>query len=319
MSTLLWMIALPALAAGFLGVLGSSLLEPLIRRMPHAADRRLGYLMLGALPLLLGYITAFALIVLASSKAMGWIVDHCVLHGTVDHPHLCLEHLPAIRAGVIPWLIALMVVLPAIARLAGWISHQNRVRHSVRVLSALSKPRGPVSVVANDTPTAFVGGIRNPRIFISNQLLGLLSLRDRRIVVAHESAHLRSRDPLWRTVLEILLVLHRPACADAIRVGWIQAAEECADAKVAGRFGSTDTALALLRVLRLTGGARAGTVSCIQGASPMARIVRLQEGTVSDSRQVQLTILTASACLTIAAAVLALHHPIETAFGLLIP
>lgn len=318
MSMLVWMIVLPAIAMGFIGALCTHFIEPLLRFARHPAERRIGYLLVAALPLILTCITAIALAALASSKALGWIVDHCLIHGTVEHPHLCFEHLPAVSVGVLPVAFAIVVTLLLVTRLIRFAARHLRLRRAVRQLTALSKKNGVLCRLSDAAPTAFVAGIRRPRIFLSMHLLARLSAHERRIVVAHESAHLRARDPLMRAVLELLLLCHRSTSAQAIRSGWVEASEECADTKVATRFGATDTALALLRVLRITGGSSSGAVACIQGASPMARILRLKEGSHFERRQRSVVAVATGVCLATASVIIALHHPIETLFGFLI-
>lgn len=65
-----------------------------------------------------------------------------------------------------------------------------------------------VLVVPGSRPTAFCGGLKAPRIYLSHGALQLLSADELRAVVAHEEHHVRRREPLRlaaRNVLQHLL------------------------------------------------------------------------------------------------------------------
>lgn len=318
MITLLWMVLVSAAVACLAGRVLAGVIAPTVGQLDAPQKRRLGFELAAFLPLAVGGVAALALVALATSKALGWVVDHCVVHGTTHHPHLCLEHLPAIAVMWWSWLPVVLVSLPVAVNLIRQVVHQLGSARHVRMLMALSDGKGLARFVDNATPGAFVAGVRRPRIFFSKAFLIALNHRERRIVAAHEAAHLRARDPLRRLFLEACLTFHSGKTARLIRSGWAQAAEECADAAVASRFGPIDTALALVRVMRLTDKRDMGTALGIAGASVLDRITRLQSWDNSKASTHPMIGVFFVGISMLAASILLFHHPIETALGMLI-
>jgi Zn-dependent protease with chaperone function len=164
-----------------------------------------------------------------------------------------------------------------------------------------------------ETPIAALVGVVRPRLFVSDRFFDALSAGERRAVVAHERAHLRSRDNLKRTLIRLapdgLCFL---AAAGQIEIAWALAAEEDADDEAAGpdRSRALDLAGALIKGSRLTP-TPIPAVSGFCDESTIARRVSrlLQDGTEgpaprrsSASRLVgALVILTASAFLLVPA------------------
>lgn len=318
MTTLLWMVLVAAVAAWMLGLGVVRILEPRVHRLARPQERRFAFELIALLPATTASTAALALVLLATSKAMGWVVDHCIVHGTEDHPHLCLTHLPAVSVAWWSWALVAAAAVPIVIKLSRLMGRQARSASYVRMLTRLSEGNGPVRFVDNTTSGAFVAGVWRPRIFFSRPFLNELDHRDRRIVAAHEAAHLRAGDPLRRLLLELCLVFHSGWTAHAIRRGWSQASEECADARVAARFGATETALALLRVLRLTRHRDRGAALGIAGASPLERIAQLQVWDDSEDCTHRLAAIFSIGLLAVASTTLFFHHPIETFLGILL-
>src|SRR5262249_50433237 len=65
-------------------------------------------------------------------------------------------------------------------------------------------------VLPVEEPQAFVLGMLKPRVYLSQGLLETLSPDDLRLVLAHEKAHARRRDPLRRFVAAVGLLFHLP-------------------------------------------------------------------------------------------------------------
>jgi Zn-dependent protease with chaperone function len=61
------------------------------------------------------------------------------------------------------------------------------------------------------SPNAMAIGAQHPIVVIQSSLLGLLDAPQRRAVFAHEAAHILSDHQLYRTALEILLMMTRSA------------------------------------------------------------------------------------------------------------
>lgn len=242
-----------------LWLLGWTLAQPLVllgtgwlqRRTGslHARPRRI--LLVSALPWLLPATALLAMVALATAKRLGWVHDHCLSHAP-GHPHFCFEHLPGMLLGHgHGHVVVATAMLSAFGLFALRRGDRARRQASERAaLTALSRGRGPLRVLEDARPVAFAAGGRRPRIYLSRGLLGALSRREQRMVVAHEAAHVRQRDLATGWLMEILLLLHPPALADRLRQLWRDAIELRADAHVARRFGRTETAELLVRLAR---------------------------------------------------------------------
>jgi Zn-dependent protease with chaperone function len=131
-----------------------------------------------------------------------------------------------------------------------------------------------------DTVSGLVGvvGFRQPRLYISSDVLGALDANELNAAVAHELAHARSGDNLRRMLLSACpdwLSFHR--LHRRLFKAWCEAAELRADADAAGlgRESALALAAALLAVARL--GPRAGPaqpMSALDATSGLERRVR---------------------------------------------
>lgn len=96
---------------------------------------------------------------------------------------------------------------------------------------------GGLVVIDDDQPDAFVlQGLRG-RTVVSTGMLAALSVRERRVLLAHESSHLRNRHPLFVLLADLAAAanpLLRPTAA-AVRLGVERWADEDAAAVVGDR------------------------------------------------------------------------------------
>lgn len=298
-----WAIAIPLVA----------LLAPRLLQSGTPGARAQRALLLAVLPWATTAVSIAAMLVLAAAKWSGWITDHCEHHGP-GHPHLCFEHLPAI-APLPAWVLLMGALALLVWRVIGWWLERRSVRRRFGALLVLATGRGALRSLEHAHPIAFAAGVRQPRVLLSSGLSRSLTERERRIVVGHELAHLRRRDPFWADLLDLLLVLHLPRHAGQLLTGWRQAVEERADDDVARRFGNEGTAAALVRVARLMSAPRWQLSAA--GCNPLARARRLLADAPAARTSLAFEILFAAALLGAAAGVVAAHHPIETLLGLL--
>jgi Zn-dependent protease with chaperone function len=118
----------------------------------------------------------------------------------------------------------------------------------------LPEDPAPVWILEGAPGSLWLGGIVNPRIFISRQVMSALSTEQLAVAVGHESAHRVSRDNLKR-----LLILLAPGVFpffrgfEALERHWARFTEWAADDRAAdGDSGrSLSLAAALVRVARL--------------------------------------------------------------------
>lgn len=238
-SALAW--ALGAILAGLLSRVPSSTFSPVVRLRRTAV--------IALLPWLLPASWAVALGAVAVGKRVGWLDDHCRIHGD-GHPHFCFEHFPAIQLE--PAAVAMLVaVLTLLLFVSGqYVKRALDERGRVNALLRLLPGGGLLRRIDEARPLALVARSRRPVVLISRGLLEGLSPRERRVVLAHEAAHLRRGDLLKSSFFEALLVIHLPGASIRLRCNWRQAIEERADDTVSRRFGRETTARTLLKVVR---------------------------------------------------------------------
>ncbi|MFU8814999.1 MAG: M56 family metallopeptidase [Pseudomonadales bacterium] len=183
-------------------------------------------------------------------------------------------------------------------------------------LKALASSRGRLGIVPGRAPLAVAGGVLDPVVLLSRGLLDQLTLRQRRIVAAHEAAHLRHGD-VWRNVLfELLLIAHLPRVRRKLREQWLRALEEHADDVVAQRFGAEDVVDVLLQVARLKLRQPPHGFS-VAGSDLPGRVWRLLDGPRGDhGGSPFFAIVYASGLATLFAAAVTGHHTLETLLGL---
>ena len=315
--TLLWIMlaALPvgwvvsAVAAGMLAQV------PVDRRLdPRTRIRRVWLVAL--LPWVSPLVLLLALAAPAAAKSLELIADHCLSHG-IGHPHLCLEHLPALALAHWHWL-AVFLATGWFGFIATRYAMVNRKADSrLRTMACLARSRGRLRILDTAECVAFAadpGG--RPLILVSRGLLEHLGPRERRIVLAHEAAHLRHRDPIQSRWLEWLLLAHWPTGAARLRRIWHQAVEERTDESVATRFGADQVARTIVDVARATAGREVPALSAA-GADTLQRIDRLLSGRAWTSPIPVYEVVYATTVAAVACAIADSHHAIETLLGIL--
>lgn len=312
----LWLVFVCVVAAWALAaVVAAALAElPVARSSPPKVRARRGVL-LALLPWLAPFITAGSIFVIAVAKPLGLIADHCLYHGP-GHPHLCLEHLPAIALGQLH-LLGIAIVLLAVLLLVGrYLVRERRMAARLQSMYSLAHGHGRLRILEDGQSIALAANPRTPFVLMSRGLLHRLSWRERRIVLAHEIAHLRRRDLLKSVLFELLLLMHLPRAARKLRGVWRQAVEERADDCVARRFGADSVAQALVRVAR---GSAVGSVQAFSagGADTLRRIERLIAPAEAATGRPEFECFYIALLLAASAAVTTGHHALETLLGFL--
>lgn len=302
-----WLLSASSVSLALPGAVGN-LRDPVVR------GRRL--LLLALVPWATVTTVGSALLAIAAGKAIGWIADHCLHHGP-GHPHLCFAHLPAMELGWIHGLFAVAavgLVIPGAVRLG---RSEYRAMRAFRALAALAAPRGRLRIVSAPTCFAVAGGLFQPVVLCSRGLLDQLSFRERRIVLAHEAAHLRNGDVRRNLLFEALLFLHLPVTRRRLRREWLRSLEERADDDVARRFGADSVVATLLRVARLKLHSPAPGFS-MAGANLTHRANRLLDHhAVHATRRPAFEIVFALCVPAAFAAAVTGHHALETLLGLI--
>ena len=313
---LLWLMFLLIAAAWLLSALA---VLPAVRVLgrwgdPGARARRV--LLTASMPSLIPATVGAAVLATAGSKSLGWIADHCPHHG-LGHPHLCFSHLPALDLGLIHGAFAAAFALPLAYSLARLLLSEYRAGNQLTVLAALAAPRGLLRIVSGAAPLALAGGLFRPVVVLSRGLLNELSLRERRIVLAHEAAHLRHGDARVNVLFELLLRLHFPVARRRLRQAWLSALEERADDVVARRFGVEPVVATLLHVARLKLHQPVPGFS-VAGANLRDRVERLLDG--ERRMAVGVPVFEAAGALVLTSLFTSMilgHHALETLLGFL--
>ena len=203
------------------------------------------WLAMAALPAALG---ALALAV-SLLPALGVGHDHCLAHGP-HHPHLCPHHYEGFPS---VWLGLAAALVLAQTLLAAW--HAVRVlrlsSRTAHALAEVSELEGGVWVYGSDAPQAFVLGTLRPRVYASRGLLAL-GQSIAKPALAHERAHARHRDLLWRILCPMLAAWQLPAVRAALETRLAGSQELAADFDAARELADPVTvAEALLALARL--------------------------------------------------------------------
>ena len=192
-------------------------------------------------------------------------------------------------AALVAMALAAVVLLGAGLRraLASWDATQRVVTAWMREAVPVGLSAAPAVAyrVRDEFPVVSLVGTLHPRIFVANQVLEILSPGEVQAALAHEVAHLRSRDNLKRLILR--------SCADLLAFlpagrrlerEWLQAAEAAADIQAAAgdEAKALELGAALLKVARLMsiapGQAGLAVSTLHDGAEVGSRVRRLVSG-----------------------------------------
>lgn len=106
-------------------------------------------------------------------------------------------------------------------------------------------------LIKSSKPIAFTAGFFNPKCYITEGLQNELSSKFLDIVIMHEQAHIKSRDPLTKQLFLLFCTLYPKNMSTAINRLYQLTLEEMADKKVLQRFSAVDIAKCLLMVTKL--------------------------------------------------------------------
>lgn len=158
--------------------------------------------------------------------------------------HLCPLH-PATAAPLVP-LAALALGVLAAGSARPLLALVREVA-TTRALARGAEPAGEVwSIDLGGAPVAFATGIVAPRVVVDGGWWASLSADERVVVLAHERAHLRARDPAVGAALAALAALVAPRGGRALVEAWALGAELRADAGAARVVGDPVRVAAVL-------------------------------------------------------------------------
>jgi Zn-dependent protease with chaperone function len=148
-----------------------------------------------------------------------------------------------VAVGIAAFVIVAGCMVSTVVRV--WVSARALLR-AARVARTLRPVSGNLVLVDDDAPTAYAVAGRRGRVVVSKSMLAALPADERRVVLAHEAAHLRYGHHLYLHLAALSAAanpLLRPTVA-AIALGVERWADEAAAAEVCDR---TTTARGLAR------------------------------------------------------------------------
>ncbi len=239
--------------------LGIGAIYPVLRASLRSLDPRTRAVALRAVsvaPLVGGL---FATALCFAPKILGMVfpglprIDHCTAH-TDSHIHFCLNHPPHAIGGTVFWMV---VTSAAIATLVVGLVRSLRFHASRQLVRQLAKtaqfdPRYDAWVVESDHPVAISVGLLEKRTVLSSGLLSGIPTHLVAAIVAHENAHARRSDGLWRGATRLLSLGHLPRVRRILdldlELACEQACDEDAGASIGDRFRVAE---ALVRMERI--------------------------------------------------------------------
>ena len=196
---------------------------------------------------------------------------------------------------------------------------------SVQMLKAFSNSQHRtiseqrIIVLDSDVPTAFTSGLIKPICYVSSGLVKQLTGKELDIVIEHELAHVRKKDPLFKLLFALFSAYYPKQLADKLNAKFSLITEHLADQATVMKHSAEDIASTLIKVVRLQKAIPAyenSPVLCFFGADNIAQ--RVQRLLKPINRPMPLAIPIGSLlillCLTVLA-VDATHHLIEFSFS----
>lgn len=308
MLSLILMLLLITSIAWFIANLLSTVVYRLSKR--KTAGSSIGLLWASAwIPLLLPMLTIAAMLMISLGKSWGLIDDHC-LHHTLHHPHFCFFHLSA--AGF-NWLHSILIgfIFVVVMKVTIKLNHFNRQRlESNRILN-LSRSNKILTTFKSSGFVAFTLGILKPKVFVSEAIERQLTKREQRIIIAHESNHIRNKDTLKNYLLDFLLIFHMSPShlKNEIRLHM----EIQADKKLTKKFSRFEVAQLLVKLARFN--FNHTHASNFTGSEVESRIRQLLDPSSESHKNALLAKLTYALLLLFPFFILINHHAVETFAG----
>jgi beta-lactamase regulating signal transducer with metallopeptidase domain len=288
----------------------------LLRRSPER--RSLTVLLIAMAPVFVPVALIVAAMVPKVVTGLLSVSDHCVAHHD-GHAHICPTHLPTDAAPLVGWVLLLVAALVFAARVlpAAWrgIARFGAIQRLVRSMTAHD---GDVLWFDEARPLAFTAGWLRPKTLVSTAVKRQLSPEGTEILLAHEAAHRRRRDPLQRGLVELMSVLLPARVRERLVADWHLAAEQSCDAAAANACGnSVEVARTILTVERALGPQPSLGVA-FGGATLEARVQHMLTDPPPANGRRRLWLLAGLAVVALLVASPVIHHALETALEALL-
>ena len=246
----IWIAVLCGIAVAVTVSLALAISAPLVlralRRIAPGLRATIFTGLLGA-PLLAGAVVAILVAFSTHALPLDLVSHHCHADNAA-----CVSHA---RADATPLLTTLgggglgVILLWFSLSLFDLISRSNQSRRLLRLASVSHS--GGAHVVQTDKPVALSTGLLRSETFVSDGLVRALNPKQLAVVMAHEEAHARRRDGLWRLLGHVLSIGHLPWTQHLLMHELELSQEQACDALAAKAHGRIRTAETLLAVERL--------------------------------------------------------------------
>lgn len=322
----------PALFACFgfavVAALLSAFLYPLARSrlllLPPAM--RANYLLAWAVaPVAVGGLLAGFIFLPTVLSLLGVASDHCQGYAAGFSPP-CLLHPLVTMERELPWVVFLPINALGLVFLARIIWEFLRLRRLICALTVASHPGGArdLRIVESEWPLAMASSIPRPRIFVSSKLVQSLSSPQLAVVLAHEQAHLRRRDPVRYFIAHAISCLHVPWRRRQLLEDLSLAAEQACDEEAAQQVGDrllvADTIVQVERLFHKQSSSAFALLPSFMGNQVVSRVEALL---ASPQKPVPAHRMMSYVCMGLVVTVLMLaaeplHRFTEAVLGLLI-
>ena len=313
---LVLLAATTAVAFGFLAALTAALVFPAIRAHhatvpPAARARRL--LFWSAAPWLAGGLLVALCFLPSAWSALGIAADHCPLHDD-GHVHLCFEHAPRGPVSLGEWLLLGAAATVAGMGLARVVASQFATWRAVAALLR-SSGKDESGFIPSSAPLSVTAGLFRPLVLVSTGLRERLRPDLLTVVMEHERAHARRRDPLRLVTAALLSAGHLPGTRRLLLSDLALACEQAADEDAAKAVGDrVRVAEAIVAVERVSGSRQGGLAAAMGmgGASTVARVEELLREPPKGKSPLLYGVLWGVAAVSAVLLASTLHHLTET-------
>lgn len=204
---------------------------------------------------------------------------------------------------------------------AAQVYRQGNALHTLKHFSSSQPPFSDgqkVLVIDSDIPTAFTSGLINPTCYVSKGLVDNLSLVELNIVLEHELAHARNRDPLFILLIACLSAYYPKKLALLLVAKYRLMTEHIADQSTILKHSAEDVAATIVKVVRLQKHSpvkESGAYLSYFGANDITQ--RIQQLLLPTQKSISMIIpivfMLMVLCVTVVA-VDATHHLVEYVF-----
>jgi Zn-dependent protease with chaperone function len=276
---------------------------------------------LAALPVVLGLLAVFLVMLPSFMHAIGLAADHCMEHG--HHRHLCFVHAPLwAEHAVEPVLLALLLLI-VVSRLTVILAPFIRSQLALSSLQALTEQAGRrqgYQLISSGRVFAFTAGLFRPRIYVSTRLTEELDGDEYQAVLEHENGHRLRRDGLRKLSAQILSEAHFPevrrALLSELGLAIEQSCDEHAAQAVGDRLTVAEAIVKLSRMSRLPQ-IHAETCQAFNASDCERRVTGLLNPPIPRGRLLSLLGFVLFVAVSISSAVSAdfWHHSVESLLG----